>query len=95
MSTSGSTSMGMTVAMGVTARMDRGDTVATRASDRGECAIRSSAVLGFVGAGGLGQQMDASMKMFNGGEVSTMLVVFVLLVVGTDKLSAWLRRVLA
>ncbi|HEX2544752.1 MAG TPA: ABC transporter permease [Ramlibacter sp.] len=62
---------------------------------RWECAIRSSAVLGFVGAGGLGQQMDASMKMLNGSEVSTMLVVFVLLVVGTDKLSAWLRRVLA
>jgi phosphonate transport system permease protein len=31
---------------------------------RWECAIRSSAVLGFVGAGGLGQQMDTSMKMF-------------------------------
>jgi phosphonate transport system permease protein len=62
---------------------------------RWECAIRSSAVLGFVGAGGLGQQMDASMKMFNGGEVATMLVVFVLLVAGADRLSAWLRRVLA
>jgi len=62
---------------------------------RWECAIRSSAVLGFVGAGGLGQQMDASMKMFNGGEVSTMLIVFVLLVAGTDRLSAFLRRVLA
>ena len=62
---------------------------------RWECAIRSSAVLGFVGAGGLGQQMDSSMKMFNGGEVSTMLVVFVLLVAGTDRLSAFLRRVLA
>ena len=35
---------------------------------RWECAIRSSAVLGFVGAGGLGQQMDASMKMFQGAE---------------------------
>ena len=44
---------------------------------RWECAIRSSVVLGFVGAGGLGQQMDSSMKMFNGGEVSTMLLVFV------------------
>jgi phosphonate transport system permease protein len=62
---------------------------------RWECAIRSSAVLGFVGAGGLGQQMDASMKMFNGSEVSTMLIVFILLVAGTDRLSAWLRRVLA
>ena len=62
---------------------------------RWECAIRSSAVLGFVGAGGLGQQIDASLKMFNGGEVSTMLLVFVLLVWGTDRLSAWLRRALA
>jgi phosphonate transport system permease protein len=62
---------------------------------RWECAIRSSAVLGFVGAGGLGQEMDSSMKMFNGGEVSTMLIVFVLLVVLTDQLSAWLRRTLA
>jgi phosphonate transport system permease protein len=62
---------------------------------RWECAIRSSAVLGFVGAGGLGQQMDTAMKMFNGGEVSTMLLVFVLLVGLTDCLSAWLRRVLA
>ena len=47
---------------------------------RWECAIRSSAVLGFVGAGGLGQQLDASMKMFNGGEVATILFAFILLV---------------
>jgi phosphonate transport system permease protein len=61
---------------------------------RWECAIRSSAVLGFVGAGGLGQQMDSSMKMFNGAEVSTMLLVFVILVALTDRLSAWLRKAL-
>lgn len=61
---------------------------------RWECAIRSSAVLGFVGAGGLGQQIDASMKMFNGGEVSTMLLVFVALVALTDRLSAGLRKAL-
>lgn len=61
---------------------------------RWECAIRSSAVLGFVGAGGLGQQMDNSMKMFNGSEVATLLAVFVLLVGLTDRLSSFLRRVL-
>lgn len=61
---------------------------------RWECAIRSSAVLGFVGAGGLGQQMDNSMKMFNGAEVATLLLVFVLLVALTDRLSAVLRRAL-
>ncbi|MDO9279298.1 MAG: ABC transporter permease [Polaromonas sp.] len=59
---------------------------------RWECAIRSSAVLGFVGAGGLGQQMDASMKMFNGSEVATMLIVFMLLVWLADATSAWLRQ---
>ncbi|WP_295953091.1 ABC transporter permease [Rhodoferax sp.] len=62
---------------------------------RWECAIRSSAVLGFVGAGGLGQHMDASMKMFNGSEVSTMLLVFMGLVWLADCTSAWLRKGLA
>ncbi len=59
---------------------------------RWECAIRSSVVLGFVGAGGLGQQLDNSMKMFNGGEVATMLAVFILLVALADRISAWLRQ---
>ncbi len=59
---------------------------------RWECAIRSSAVLGFVGAGGLGQQMDVSMKMFAGSEVATMLIMFVILVGVADYVSAWLRK---
>ena len=59
---------------------------------RWECAIRSSVVLGFVGAGGLGQLMDSSLKMFAGGEVATMLAVFVALVALADWLSAALRR---
>lgn len=62
---------------------------------RWECAIRSSVVLGFVGAGGLGQQLDNSTKMFAGGEVATMLLVFVMLVALADRTSAWLRRTLA
>ena len=62
---------------------------------RWECAIRSSAVLGFVGAGGLGQMMDSSMKMFNGSEVSTILLVFMALVALADRVSAWLREGLA
>ncbi len=61
---------------------------------RWECAIRSSAVLGFVGAGGLGQQMEVSMKMFNGAEVSTMLLTFILLVALADLASSALRKVI-
>lgn len=59
---------------------------------RWECAIRGSVVMGFVGAGGLGQRMDESMKMLAGGEVSTMLIVFVLLVGCADGVSKILRR---
>lgn len=62
---------------------------------RWECAIRSSVVLGFVGAGGLGQHLDNSIKMFAGGEVATILLVFVALVALADRTSAWLRRVLS
>ena len=61
---------------------------------RWECAIRSSVVLGFVGAGGLGQQMDSSLKMFAGGEVLTLLAVFVALVALADRFSAALRKAL-
>jgi phosphonate transport system permease protein len=59
---------------------------------RWECAIRGSAVMGFVGAGGLGQRMDESTKMMAGGEVSTMLLMFVLLVAAADLVSKMLRR---
>lgn len=61
---------------------------------RWECAIRSSVVLGFVGAGGLGQQLDNSMKMFSGGEVAAMLLVFMALVALADRASTQLREAL-
>jgi phosphonate transport system permease protein len=62
---------------------------------RWECAVRASVVMGFVGAGGLGQLMDQSMKMLNGGEASSILLTFLLLVLLADALSAGLRRLLA
>ncbi len=58
---------------------------------RWECAIRSSVILGFVGAGGLGQQMDLSMRMLAGGQVVTMLAAFVALVWIADIISKQLR----
>jgi len=62
---------------------------------RWECAVRASVIMGFVGAGGLGQQMELSMRMLNGGEVSSILLIFLLLVVFADAISAFLRRVTA
>lgn len=62
---------------------------------RWECAVRASVIMGFVGAGGLGQLMDQSMKMLNGGEASSILLVFLLLVLLADAISAFLRKALA
>lgn len=62
---------------------------------RWECAIRSSVVLGFVGAGGLGQQLDNAAKMFAGPEVSAILLVFMALVWLSDRMSLVLRRWMA
>lgn len=59
---------------------------------RWECAIRASVVMGFVGAGGLGQLMDQAMKMLNGGEAATILATFMALVLAADGLSRGLRR---
>ena len=58
---------------------------------RWECAIRASVVMGFVGAGGLGQQIELSMRMFAGAEVASMLLTFLALVLLADQLSRLLR----
>ncbi|SDR92406.1 phosphonate transport system permease protein [Halopseudomonas litoralis] len=62
---------------------------------RWECAIRASVIMGFVGAGGLGQMIDLSIRMFAGGEVVTILLTFLMLVLAADQLSNLLRRRLA
>jgi len=62
---------------------------------RWECAIRASAILGFVGAGGLGQQLELSMRMFQFNEVITLVGILFLLVAVVDWFSAALRRRIA
>ncbi len=62
---------------------------------RWECAVRASVIMGFVGAGGLGQMIDLSIRMFAGGEVVTILITFLILVLLADQLSTLLRRRLA
>ncbi len=58
---------------------------------RWECAIRASAILGFVGAGGLGQQVELFMRMFQFNEVVTVLGLLFLLVAGVDLVSGRIR----
>jgi phosphonate transport system permease protein len=58
---------------------------------RWECAIRASAILGFVGAGGIGQQVELSMRMFQFDEVITLLAVLLALVAAVDVISGRIR----
>ena len=62
---------------------------------RWECAIRAAVVMGFVGAGGLGQLMDQSLKGFVPNEASSISLVFLALVMLADAISLVLRKVLA
>ena len=62
---------------------------------RWENNIRAAAVLGVVGAGGLGQMLAFHMGLFQMGETSTVLLAMLALVALVDALSYGLRRVLA
>jgi phosphonate transport system permease protein len=61
---------------------------------RWECAVRASAILGLVGAGGLGQQIEISMRMFNFQEVLTLLAILFTMVAAVDFISAKVRAML-
>lgn len=61
---------------------------------RWECAIRASAILGFVGAGGLGAQIELSMRMFQFNEVLTLLGMLFVLVAAVDFTSGRIRAAL-
>jgi phosphonate transport system permease protein len=61
---------------------------------RWECAVRASAVLGLVGAGGLGQQIEISMRMFNFHEILTLLAILFVMVATVDAISAKIRGML-
>jgi phosphonate transport system permease protein len=56
-----------------------------------ECNVRAAAVLGFVGAGGIGQEINLSMRLFEYGQVTTLLATFIALVLITDAASRRLR----
>jgi phosphonate transport system permease protein len=62
---------------------------------RWEHNIRMAAVLGFVGAGGLGQLLYVSLSLFKTAQASSVLLAMIVIVAVVDLLSAWLRRILA
>ncbi len=59
-----------------------------------ECCVRAAAVLGLVGAGGIGYEIALSMRMFDYGQIVTLTAALLVLVWLTDAGSAALRRLL-
>ena len=62
---------------------------------RWENNIRAAAILGVVGAGGLGQLLAFHMGLFQMGRTATVLIAMLVLVALVDALSYWMRRVLS
>jgi len=60
-----------------------------------ECNIRSATILGFVGAGGIGQQILISMNLFDYPKVATLVGATIVVVLLVDRFSAAVRRRLA
>jgi phosphonate transport system permease protein len=60
-----------------------------------ECCVRAAAVLGFVGAGGIGYEINLSMRLFDYRQVTTLLLAFLLILSLTDLISRSLRRFLS
>ena len=57
-----------------------------------ECAIRAAAIMGFVGIGGLGMQIQLSLGDLLYGQVWTLLFFLIGLILLVDVWSTWLRR---
>ncbi len=62
---------------------------------RFECSVRSTVLLGFVGAGGIGQELVVSLQSRNWEEVWTLVYVLVLLSAAVEAWSARVRREVA
>jgi phosphonate transport system permease protein len=59
---------------------------------RWEVIIRTSIVVGFVGAGGLGQDFRLAMSFFKYSEITLYLICYILLVYLTDIISNFSRK---
>lgn len=58
---------------------------------RWENNIRMAAVLGFVGAGGLGQMLHVTLSLFQQSKASSVIIAMLAMVLLVDALSGWLR----
>lgn len=59
---------------------------------RWEMNFRASTVLGLVGAGGIGFELQAAMRLFNYRDMTMILIVILIIVSVVDKISASIRK---
>jgi phosphonate transport system permease protein len=59
---------------------------------RWENNIRMASVLGFVGAGGLGQMLYINLSLFQEARAATVILAMLILVLAVDGLSSWARQ---
>ena len=59
---------------------------------RWENNLRMASVLGFVGAGGLGQMLYVNLSLFQEAQASSVILAMLALVFAVDALSGWTRQ---
>jgi phosphonate transport system permease protein len=67
-------------------------TVASQVLYQWECNVRSSVVIGYVGAGGLGQELGVALHLFRYQELATLMAAVLILVLVVDGASVLVRR---
>ena len=61
---------------------------------RWENNIRAAAILGVVGAGGLGQMLKYHLSLFQMQQAASVIIAMLLMVAMVDAISFWLRRMM-
>lgn len=56
-----------------------------------EINVRASTILGFVGAGGIGEALSAVIQWRYGAEITAIMTLLILTIVALDYLSGWIR----
>ena len=54
--------------------------------------VRMAAVLGLVGAGGIGLALHDTLRLFNYDQAAALILIILLTILVIDYLSAWLRK---
>ncbi len=54
--------------------------------------VRAASLLGLVGAGGIGMELNQKLRLFEYGQVLTIVIVVLVVVIALDQLSSYLRR---